>query len=123
MKFFLLLAFAATLSAQDFRATLNGTVLDSSGASVPKAKVEVANAATGAVYKAETLDNGEFSVPFLQPGTYSASAEAPGFKKTLRDNIILLAGQTFGITLTLQPGQITEQITVTEENNVVPQYF
>ena len=115
MKFSLLLAFVATLSAQDFRATLNGTVLDSSGASVPKAKIEVTNTATGVVYKGETLDNGEFTVPFLQPGTYSASAEAPGFKKTLRDDITLRAGQSFGITLTLQPGEITEQITVTEE--------
>ncbi len=112
----LLIFCAATLlPAQDFRATLNGTVVDASGAAVPKVKVQVTNIQTGVVSVAETLNQGEFSVPFLLPGTYTASAEAPGFKKALRENIILRQGQAFGITLVLQPGDVTEQVTVSAE--------
>ena len=111
----MLLSFCAVLPAQDFRATLNGTVLDTSAGAVPKARIEVTNTATGVVTKAETLENGEFSVPFLPPRTYTATAESPGFKKTVRANIILRAGQAFAITLTMQPGQVTEQITIQAE--------
>jgi type 1 fimbria pilin len=61
--FLLLLAFAALLPAQDFRATLNGTVTDSSGAVVPNAQVEVRNIETREARKAVTQANGQFSVP------------------------------------------------------------
>jgi len=110
-----LLAFRALLPAQDFRATLNGTVLDSSGAVVPKAQVEVRNVETGEVRKAVTQTNGQFSVPFLPPGTYTATAEAPGFRKVVRENIILRAGQAFGIEMTLQVGTLTDQVVVYAE--------
>ena len=115
----LLLALAIVLSAQDFRATLNGTVLDPSGAVVPKAQLEVRNTETGEVRKAVTQANGQFSVPLLPPGTYTASAEAPGFKKVLRENIILRAGQAFGIEMTLQVGTVTEQVVVYAETPVL----
>ena len=115
MRVLLLALCVSLLPAQDFRATLNGTVQDSSGAAVPKAKVEARNVETGVVIKAETVDNGEFSVPFLQPGTYTASAESTGFKKTVRDNIILRAGQALAVDLVLQPGTTSEQVTVTDE--------
>ena len=51
------------------------------------------NVETGVVYKSETLDTGGFTLPLLPPGTCTASAEAPGFKKILRENIVLRAGQ------------------------------
>jgi len=113
--FLLLLVFAAWLPAQDFRATLNGTVTDSSGAVVPNAQVEVRNIETREARKAVTQANGQFSVPLLPPGTYTASAQAPSFKKVLRENIILRAGQAFGIELRLEPGTVTEQIVVRAE--------
>ena len=115
MRALLLVVFVSLLPAQSFRATLNGTVQDSSGGSVSKAKVEVRNVDTGVVIKAETVDNGEFSIPFLQPGTYTASAESAGFKKTVRDGIILRAGQALAVDLVLQPGAITESVTVSTE--------
>lgn len=90
--FLLLLVSAAWLPAQDFRATLNGTVADFSGPVVPNARVEVRNIETREARRAVTQANGQFSVPLLPPGTYTASAEAPGFKKLLRENIILRAG-------------------------------
>ena len=109
----LALAFAALVAAQDFRATLNGTVVDSSGAAIPKARIEVKNTATGVIAKAETLGNGEFSVPFLQPGTYAVSVEAAGFKKLIRDGVQLGAGQSFGVDLRLEPGEVSQSVMIT----------
>ncbi|MBV8818242.1 MAG: hypothetical protein JO022_07775 [Acidobacteriaceae bacterium] len=50
----LLLAVAAALYAQEFRATLDGSVVDSSGAVVPKAQLTVTNVQTGVAIRAET---------------------------------------------------------------------
>lgn len=108
-----LLASAGVVIAQDFRATLNGVVLDSSGAVVPAAKVEITNAETGEINAVQTLAQGEFKVPFLRPGTYVVSAEAAGFKKLVRKNIVLRVGQTLSVSLTLELGAVTEAVTVT----------
>jgi hypothetical protein len=107
--------FVALLTAQDFRATLNGVVHDSSGAVIPGAKLEVKNVETGVVQQSTTLTQGDFTVPFLRPGTYTVAAEAAGFKKVVRENIILRQGQAFSVTLVLEPGSLSEQITVTAE--------
>jgi hypothetical protein len=106
---------AAILGAQEFRATLNGVVQDTTGAVIQGARVEVRNVETGVSQQTTTLTQGEFTVPFLRPGTYTVSAEVAGFKKVVRENIILRQSQALGITLVLEPGVVTEQVTVTAE--------
>jgi hypothetical protein len=59
------------LSAQEYRATLVGTVTDPSGASVPIAKVTATNIETGVSSSSETGADGNFVIPFLVPGNYS----------------------------------------------------
>lgn len=107
--------FSIVLAAQEFRATLNGVVLDSSGAVVPGAKVEVRNVDTGETRRTQALAQGDFTVPFLRPGNYVVTAEADGFKKVVRENIVLRQSQALSVTLTLEPGMVTEQLTVTAE--------
>ena len=69
----LLLAFllAALLAAQEYRATLLGTVTDPAGAAVPMASVTVTNDDTGV--SSRTMCNGEggYQIPYLQPGLYT----------------------------------------------------
>lgn len=117
MRRIALIAFglAAALTAQDFRATLNGVVQDTSGAVVPAAKVEVRNVETGVVQQTASMGQGDFTVPFLRPGTYTVSAEAAGFKKVIRENVILRQGQALSVTLVLEPGAVAEQLTVTAD--------
>ncbi|MEO8373147.1 MAG: carboxypeptidase-like regulatory domain-containing protein, partial [Candidatus Solibacter sp.] len=105
----------AALAAQDFRATLNGTIVDTSGAVVPHARVQVKNIETGEIRLVETSGVGEFSAPFLPPGSYAATASAAGFKTVIRDSIILRQGQAFGISLVLEPGSVSDSVTVTGE--------
>jgi len=79
--------------AQEFRATLTGTVTDVSGAVVPKAEVTATNVETGSTYTAKTSDAGVYYIPYVVPGTYTVKASAEGFKTAIQDKVLLLAGK------------------------------
>lgn len=110
-----MLAFAASLFAQGERGTLNGTVTDPSGAVVVGASVKAVNVATGVEFDVVTTDAGVFRMPYLQPGTYKLSANAPGFKSAVRENVILAVAQTLTLNFVLEVGAATEQVTVSSE--------
>jgi hypothetical protein len=109
----LLLANPQRALAQEFRATLTGTVTDASGAVVPKAEVKAVNVETGSIYTAKASDAGVYYIPYVVPGTYTVSASADGFKTAIQDKVLLLAGKYFGQNFTLQVGAISEQVEVT----------
>src|ERR1041384_5287346 len=92
-------ACAAVVSAQEFRATVTGHVTDSSGAAMPKVTVQVTNLGTNESSTAVTNNQGIYSVPFLKPGNYRLTAEAAGFKKYVKDNIVLNVGDVAGIDI------------------------
>src|SRR5271157_3241315 len=79
----------SALFAQEFRAGITGLVKDSPGASIQKVPVEAQNIATGDISRTTTNDAGEYAFPVLPIGTYRVTAEAPGFKKAIRDNLEL----------------------------------
>ena len=56
-----------------------------------------------------------FNAPSLTPGAYTVRAEAKGFQTTERQNVVVGVGQELRIDLTLQPGEQTQTVTVTEE--------
>ena len=91
LSLFLLLC--AALSAQEFRATISGHVLDSSGGAVPNAKIQVTNLATNEVTTATSDNSGSYAIPLLRPGNYKLTATAQGFKQFVRDNVTLEAAQ------------------------------
>ena len=105
----------AALSAQEFRATISGRVYDASGAAVPKAKVQVSNAATNETTSAVTETSGSYTIPLLRPGNYSLSVSAPGFKQAVRENIELQVGKVAGVDVTLEVGMTSETVEVTGE--------
>ena len=108
----LLLASPQRSPAQEFRATLTGTVTDTSGAVVSKATVKAVNNDTGSTYTAETSDAGVYYIPYVVPGTYTVRASAPGFKTAIQDKVLLLAGKYFGQNFTLQVGAVDEKVEV-----------
>ena len=59
------------LYAQGVEATLKGRVGDSSGAAVPAAKLDVKNTGTNQIVSTVSDSAGQYTVPFLQPGTYT----------------------------------------------------
>lgn len=113
--FFLSLLVPAGLWAQGVQATLKGRVTDASGATAPNVKIDVRNVGTNVVVSTVTDSAGLYTVPFLNPGSYTVSAEAPGFKKVVRENLSLSVGDTVDVDLKLEVGAVTEQLTVTAE--------
>lgn len=100
-------------------ATVYGTVLDQSGASVPGAKVRAISTATAAVVTAETDASGEFTITSLQPGDYSFDIEAGGFKTLRRSGVILAAGERVRLSFHLQLGAVSETVEVRAETPLI----
>ncbi|MCX6634439.1 MAG: carboxypeptidase-like regulatory domain-containing protein [Acidobacteria bacterium] len=71
---------AALVCAQEYRATLTGTVTDQSGAAVPGTRVTVANIETGVSANSTANDQGRYVAPYLLPGRYKLRIEQAGFK-------------------------------------------
>ena len=67
-----LLAVAAATSAhaQDFRGAIGGRITDAQGGRLPGATVTVVNVATNAASTSTTDANGDFTIPYLTPGSY-----------------------------------------------------
>lgn len=71
-----LFCLAAPLYAQTITATVSGTVTDPAGAVVPGANVTVTSNERGETKTVSTDDEGRYTVPFLQPGTYTIVVES-----------------------------------------------
>lgn len=94
-------------------AQVQGRVTDSTGALIPGASVTVTNAATGITLKTKTNDDGQFAVPFLQPGDYNIVVEHTGFVPVRRTGVHLEVDQKAGIDFTLNVGAATQTVQVT----------
>jgi len=95
--------------------TILGTVTDSSGAVLPNVKVTVTNTATNQAYHTVTSSAGDYDAPSLSPGTYSVSAEAPGFQKSKSTVFTLQVDQKARMDIPLKPGAVTETMEVTAQ--------
>ena len=82
------------LLAQVVEATLVGRVTDPTGAVMTGVAVTATNKATGTSRKVESDNQGNYTIPSLQPGLYEISAELPGFKKAVLDGIDVRVGRT-----------------------------
>ena len=91
-----------------------GSVFDQSGGTIAGATVTVIDTARGVTRTLTTDDAGEYNAPNLTPGNYSVRAEAKGFKKLERQNVVLEVGKELRIDITVQPGAQEQTVTVTE---------
>jgi len=100
--------------AQGSTGRILGTVTDQSGGTVAGATVNIVDTARGVTRTLTTDDAGEYNAPNLTPGTYTVSAEAKGFKKLERQNVVIEVGKEVRVDLTVQPGEQSQTVTVTE---------
>ncbi|HKP88313.1 MAG TPA: TonB-dependent receptor [Blastocatellia bacterium] len=107
----LILSLITPVHAQ-FKASIQGTVTDPSGAVVSGATVTVANQDTGKSQQTTTGDEGFYRVSGLAPGNYTVTAEVAGFKKKVLEKVIVHAEETQGIDLALEAGQVSESVTI-----------
>lgn len=101
-----------SLQAQS-TANLNGTVTDMSGATVPNAKVVVANQATGVEWNAQTNGAGLYVVTSLPPGNYQITVTASGFQTLIVKDLRLDVAVSVTKDLQLTVGAVSQQVEVT----------
>ncbi|MEK7405535.1 MAG: TonB-dependent receptor [Acidobacteriota bacterium] len=112
---FSLLLAAAVAPGQEFRGTILGRVLDTSGAVVPRAAITVTNTETRVSVKLESAENGNYTVPFLIPGRYRVAAQVQGFKAFVREGIEVQVQDRVHVDVVLEPGVVTETVLVRSE--------
>src|SRR5450755_3721091 len=107
-----ILLVAAFSHAQTFRGSINGTVVDPSGAVVAGAEVKAISNATGVTLSTASTTEGQFSFQDLPLGSYKISVTAPGFQPMNVDNVSVTAGSVYTLPVKLTMGQQTTAIEV-----------
>jgi len=110
--FVMLLLVVLPVAGQINRANLNGTVTDPSGASVPRATVEVVVPDTGFTRQTITGNAGVYSMTSLPTGTYDLRVTGKGFKTFQESGIELSVGQTRTVNVPLAVGSSTSTLEV-----------
>jgi hypothetical protein len=120
MKFtrivFALALCCAGLFGQTVSSSLEGVIVDPADAAVANAPVTLTNSDTKATRTANTDNAGTYRFLQVDPGTYSITVKANGFKSGTETGIIIAAQETHsGGKLILQLGSVSESISVTAE--------
>ena len=106
---------AHLIPAQENRGTISGLITDQGAATVAGALIRVTNVDTGVAQTSKSGSSGDFSVPFLPPGTYRVEVEAQGFATAINPAALLNAGQTLRVNFALQIGNVKQTISVSAE--------
>lgn len=109
-----LLCAVITAHAQ-FRAGVQGTVSDSSGALVPDAKVVLKDTETAKTQEVTTNEEGFYRITGLAPGKYELTVEKAGYKKSVAQNLTVGAENIQGVDVILEVGEVTAVVTISGE--------
>lgn len=99
--------------------TISGVATDQTGARLPGVKVTLHHVETGRVRTALTDEAGRYDIPSLAVGSYEVSAELAGFHTTVRKGITLTVASHEIVDISMQVGEVAEQVTVTGEAPLV----
>lgn len=109
-----LLISSASVMAQASGARVSLSVNDPGGAAIPSARVAMTNNSTG-VETVAVAAGGAYVFPNLSPGPYTIRIEANGFKRYVRENLVLETGQVLALEVAMEIGALSESISVTAE--------
>ena len=105
--------------AQSNLASVSGVVSDPKGAVVPAAAVSATNTATGVDTKTATDAAGFYAIRNLPIGAYTLTIEHSGFRRYVRQGMILTTGQSLGLDVRLELGEFSQTVTVTGEASLL----
>jgi uncharacterized surface anchored protein len=107
-----LLVFVPFSSGQKSTGTITGTVTDASGAVVAGASVGLINERTGSTRNTTTNEQGSFSFPELDSGTYTLTLNKAGFKQMRQKNVELHVADVTTLNVKMDVGAVSETVTV-----------
>lgn len=100
------------VSAQNRNAgEIRGTITDSSGGRVPGVIITITNIDTGVATRIVGDRSGVYEAPSLEPGNYTVTSTAPGFKTYVREGVVLHV-EAITVDAVLQVGAMSQQVTV-----------
>lgn len=108
----LLVAFCTWAFPQATEGTILGTVSDATGAVIASAPVKVTSVGTGVVRSVESNGAGEYLVTNLPLGSYTVSAEVPGFKRAVQPPVTITVKARIRVDFQLQVGEATQTVEV-----------
>ncbi len=99
---------------------ISGEVVDSSGATVADAEVQITDSRTEALArKISAGSDGSFAVTLLPPGTYYVVVNKPGFSQARADNIEVRVTETTRVTIPIKPGEVSERVEINAQVTTV----
>ena len=116
----LLLASCAMAQSQLGTGAISGSVLDTSGAAVAGAQVNISQDETGLLRKMESNATGQFLAPVLPAGTYHLRVVKNGFATLEQDGIVVNVGATTNVPAVLRVGDVAETVTVVGTSSIDP---
>ena len=114
----ILLSLTSVAHSQAAKSELVGEVRDQNGALVPNARVTLTEVATDQTASKISTD-GSFIMTNLKPGIYNVAVEAVGFKQSLREGVRLATGERVRLDVVLDPGSLTELVTVVQDASLL----
>jgi hypothetical protein len=114
-----LLISPAPALAQAVNGALVGSLTDQSGLALPGATVTITETSTNISYSTTANESGYYSFPSLKDGTYKVVGELTGFKKVVRDGVIVAVNTTVRVDFKMDVGAIQETVTVSAESPVL----
>jgi hypothetical protein len=109
----LVVLLSATAFAQlSSQTSLVGTVTDAGGLTVPGARVTAVNAGTKDTYDTVTNSEGQYTIQFVRTGTYEITISLDGFQTFKASGVQVTTNQIVRTNAVLQPGGVTESVTV-----------
>ena len=110
------LLMAGAAAAQNPYGRITGRVTDAGGALVPGAQIRVANVESGVAVATASNAEGNYEALNLIPGNYRVTCELAGFKRYERGPLEVRVGDVLDVAISLQVGDLTENVTVTAES-------
>lgn len=108
----LLLLGAAVASAQESRGRVQGAVTDATGGLMPGATLTLKNVDTGVEAARTANSQGRYIFDYVDPGNYTLAVEAPGFKKSVQQNILVQQRGDVSVDFRMEMGALSESVTV-----------
>ncbi len=107
-----ILAWTHRASAQETRAALSGTITEVTGGALPNVTLTLANRNTGTSATVQSNSEGQYRFLFIDPGTYSLSADATGFAKYVQQGLTLNVSQASTIDIRMVVGSAEQTVEV-----------
>jgi Carboxypeptidase regulatory-like domain len=115
----LVLAVVWPATAQQGQSSVQGRVIDASGAALPGVTVLITHEGSGVFRQVISNADGSFFATGLVPGPYRVEAELTGFRKYERLGLLLQVGSSISLEIKLEIGALAENVTVTGESPII----